>query len=108
MGIENPRQRQQRIEAWQSSDRPFAAPHCYASGEEPMRGDVVEYAEKLRQPIPASREHDELWIVTTPCGDMVRCKCDGAENWRQAHYVARLRLVRRKKRNDESSNRPPK
>lgn len=31
MGVENPRQRRQRIEAWQSEGRPFAAPHGSAA-----------------------------------------------------------------------------
>ena len=66
-----------------------------------MRGDLLEYAEKLTQPIPASKEQGEAWIVTTVVGDMVRAKCADAFQWRQAHYVARMRLIRRKRQNHD-------
>jgi len=68
----------------------------YASGEIPLRGDVVVYNEVFHQPVPPSREERETWIVTSLCGELVRCKCQGAERWRQAHYVKRLKLIRRK------------
>jgi len=70
-------------------------PFCYASVETPRKRDVVAYAEKWQQPIPSHRERSETWIVTSVIDDMVRAKCEGAEQWRQAHYVKDLRLIRR-------------
>lgn len=70
----------------------------YASGEIPLKGDRI-YHQRLKEnigAIPPSKEEQQTWIVTSLCGDMVRCKCDGAENWRQAHYVAQMCLMRRK------------
>ncbi len=71
-------------------------PKCYASGESPMPGDCVEYVEQSTQPIPQSKEHGEIWIVTSVVGDMVCTKCDRAENWRQAHYTNSMNLISRK------------
>jgi hypothetical protein len=67
----------------------------YVGGEQPQRGDILEYAEVLTQPIPPHREQKELWVVIFACGDMVRCKALDAPAWKQAHYIHQMRLVQR-------------
>lgn len=69
----------------------------YQTGEEPKRGDVIVH-ERMAQPVGAvalSKEEQQTWVVTSVVGDMVRCKCQDAEGWRQAHYTNQMRLVRR-------------
>ena len=79
---------------------------CYASGQEPLKGDLI-YNEKLADHrikiLALSEEEKQTWIVMSVCGDMVRCKCEGAENWKQAHYTNRMRLWRQQKRLSEQT-----
>ena len=85
----------------------MASATCYASGQEPLKGDLI-YNEKLADHgvkiLALSEEEKQTWIVMSVCGDMVRCKCEGAENWKQAHYTNRMRLWRRAKRHNGSSS----
>lgn len=55
MGIENPRQRQQRIEDWQSSDRPFAAPIGYGALVDSLLDDAFAVLQH------DTGEHDPEW-----------------------------------------------
>lgn len=66
----------------------------YASGEQPERGDCIHHAEEDR--FNTNEENKHCWFVMSIAGEMVRCKCEGAEVWRQAFYIAQMRLIHRK------------
>lgn len=68
-----------------------------------MRGDFI-YHQRLKEAVGVvalSKEEQQTWIVTGVYDDMVRCKCADAENWRQAHYVKQMCLMRRNNRRNK-------
>lgn len=66
-------------------------PLQYRDGNEPAKGDIIDHAEDVHHP-----EAEQLWVVTSLCGDMLRAKCFRAPAWRQAFIISGMKLVHRK------------